>query len=772
MSSVPASSARVDLTSCALEPIHVPGAIQPHGLLFVLEEPGLAVAQVSENIDEVLGQPAASCCGKPIADLILPGDLPLLQQVTSADDPRLLSPTRLHMLKKGEARPFDCIVHRHAGVLIVELEPASEIRFSTFDFYHSVRQAVMAFPTQRTIAGACQFTAQQVKAITGFDRVLIYQFDEDWNGSVLAEVREEGVTSYLGMHFPATDIPAQARDLYARNWLRLIVDANYVPVALVPPRNPRTGRDLDLSYATLRSVSPMHIEYMKNMKTMASMSISIMKGEKLWGLISCHHQTSRFVSYQTRAACEFLGQIFSNHLTAIESRSDFDLRRSLREMHVKLTARFAREELITALSQGAPTVLDLMQAGGAAFVLRGELVLVGRTPTRAEVLDLATWLASDHIPELFSTNALSSLYAPAVAFEGVASGLLFVPISKSRDSYILWFRPELVHTVPWAGQPDLSVTAHGDALHPRKSFEQWKEVVRGRAVAWQLAEIDAAKDLRTAIIAEELWRVNDDLDGANRELKRLNTNLQSSNAELDAFAYIAAHDLKEPVRSIQTYVDLVLAAEGEQMSEQSKSRLASAIRQGERMTSLLNALFHYSRVGRVDLAIADLDLNQCVTDVLGRLAPFLEMQAVKVRLPRPLPHVRCDKVRVGEIFYNLIFNAAKYNDGPDKWIELGYQQHGDGDGGEGDTVFYVKDNGIGIPAALQQSVFTIFKRLHPQDKYGGGSGTGLTIVKKIVERHGGRIWLESAPGQGTTFFFTLAPAAGVPDAGTPGQSVP
>ena len=736
-----------DIDACDREPIHLSGSIQPHGILFALRETDLTISQVSENVSQLLALSASELLGTSLTELLAPEDLLVLHQVIAADDPRQLSPVCLHLAKAGKLLPFDAIIHRYEGVLVLELEPRLGASLSVSSFYHSVRQSVRELSTLRTVADASRFTAEQVKLITGFDRVLIYQFDDDWNGNVTAEVREPMMPSYLGLRFPASDIPAQARDLYLRNWLRLIVDVDYVPVRIVPERNPQTGNALDLSYATLRSVSPIHLEYMKNMKTMSSMSISIIKNHRLWGLISCHHHTPKHVPYQARAACEFLGQIFSYQLAAIEARADFDFRVSLRAMHLKLSEKLAHEKNIDSLTKGVPSVVDLIECSGAALLLRDSVVLLKNTPSREEVVALAAWLSLGGKSEFFQTNTLASLYPPAKAFEDIASGVLAIPISKSRDSYLIWFRPEVSCTINWAGRPEKLVGPNTSRLSPRKSFELWAEKVQGTAAPWLTAEIDAAKELRAAIITEELGKANEDLIQSNKDLAL-------SNAELDVFAYTAAHDLKEPVRSIRTYLSFVLDDESAQFSEKSKTRLSAAARQAERMAGLLNALYQYSKVGRIDLAMAEVDLNKVLVEVLARLEPFLDEHNVKLTIERALPVIRCDHVRISEIFYNLILNAAKYNDKASKWVTIGCREQSFGTTSE--LVYYVKDNGIGIPEPLQKAVFTMFKRLHRQDDFGGGTGIGLTIVKKIVERHEGRIWLQSTPGHGTTFFFTLA----------------
>jgi signal transduction histidine kinase len=261
----------------------------------------------------------------------------------------------------------------------------------------------------------------------------------------------------------------------------------------------------------------------------------------------------------------------------------------------------------------------------------------------------------------------------------------------------------------------------------------------------QIQERDSA--LQAA--KEELERR---VEERTRELARRNEELHQSNKELDDFAYIASHDLKEPLRGIHNFSNFLLEDYAEKLDDEGRSKLETLMRLTRRMESLIDSLLHFSRLGRVDLAMDQVDLNEIVAEVVDSLAITLKEEGIEVRVPRPLPKVRADRARVGEIFYNLMVNAMKYNDKPQKWIEIGVERNGSGGGL---PVFYVRDNGIGIPEKHHDAVFRIFKRLHGREKFGGGTGAGLTIVKKIVERHRGRIWLESAAGEGTTFYFTL-----------------
>jgi signal transduction histidine kinase len=256
----------------------------------------------------------------------------------------------------------------------------------------------------------------------------------------------------------------------------------------------------------------------------------------------------------------------------------------------------------------------------------------------------------------------------------------------------------------------------------------------------------------------ELQRAKEDLEervrDRTREIERRNEELHQSNKELDDFAYIASHDLKEPLRGIHNFSSFLIEDYGDKLDGEGRSKLETLMRLTHRMETLIDSLLQFSRLGRVDLAMDQVDLNETVAEVLESLAITLQESGTQVRTPRKLPTVRADRARVGEIFYNLVVNAVKYNDKPEKWIEIGAIEDSDGEEGQ-PPVFYVRDNGIGIAEKHHESVFRIFKRLHGRDKYGGGTGAGLTIAKKIVERHHGRIWLESSAGEGTTFYFTL-----------------
>jgi light-regulated signal transduction histidine kinase (bacteriophytochrome) len=477
------------------------------------------------------------------------------------------------------------------------------------------------------------------------------------------------------------------------------------------------------------------------------MSISLLKEGRLWGLISCTHMSgSKYLPYEVRAACEFVGQFMSSFIATKEGHEHYDQRIRAKSIQGRLLERMTRTaDFAAELCQSPPELLELTGATGAAVYFNGRMIILGKAPGDEQLQELIRWLSSRPVSqEVFATNCLSRHYPESEAFKDVAAGLIAASMSRGRHNYVLWFRPEVVRTVEWGGNPHKSVDMRDDQprLHPRKSFALWKETVRGESLPWKDYELEAARELRRNIIDIVLER--------SEELLKLNTELERSNVELDSFAYAASHDLKEPLRGIHNYASLVLREDAGSLRPSNRTRMETVVRLTQRMESLINSLLHYSQVGRMELSLRETDLNDVLSSVLEVLKPRIEEARAEVRVPEPLPPARCDRVRMMEVFTNLITNALKYNDKEKKWVELGSRRLPDLG-----TAYYVRDNGIGIKPEYHDTIFRIFKRLHGRDKYGGGTGTGLTIVKRLIERHNGRIWVESTSGEGTAFFFTL-----------------
>ncbi len=765
------SDAKDDLTYCDREPIHILGHAQSHGVVLVLQPSDCTILQVSDNTLALLGYKPEELWQQALSRIFAPDVIAYLKHCAQHEH---LSENPLYIFTInviGRAQLFDAIAHMIDGLLILELEPTLlESTIARINPYRTLKTALPRLMSTLTLTPFCQGVAEYVRTLTGFDRVMVYRFHADQSGEVIAEARRDDLEPYLGLHYPASDIPQQARALYLRNWLRLIPDVADVPATIVPALNPVTGRPLDMSFAVLRSVSTMHIEYLINMGVRASMSISLITDNQLWGLIACHHQSGpKYVPYDIRTACEFLAQVVSAQIGTKREHEDYTYALQLKSIVTEFVAVLSTcDNLLDGLTQLSPNLLDVMQASGAAICFNGECRQLGVTPDVASIRQLIAWIAAHSDQAVFATNTLARDYPPGEQMIAVASGVLAVAISRTRHDYVLWFRPEVIQMVHWAGDPHkpYEVADDGVRLSPRKSFALWKQEVRSTSQPWQPCEIEAAQELRNAIIAVVLRKAE--------ELARLNTELTRSNAELDAFAYIASHDLKEPLRGIHNYASFLLEDYEDKLDAEGVEKLHTLKRLTQRMDALIESLLHYSRVGRVDLSFRTTDLNQLLAEVLELLKPLIDEVQAEIRIPRPLPTIDCDQVRVREVFHNLISNALKYNVRDHRWVEIGYDDTGsyrdrlklqpsiilDDPSSQPETapvVLYVQDNGIGIRDKHFEVIFRIFRRLHARDAFGGGTGSGLTIAKKIIERHGGHIWVESVYGEGSKFCFTLQP---------------
>ncbi|MEN3942816.1 ATP-binding protein [Prosthecobacter sp. SYSU 5D2] len=737
----------VDLTNCDREPIHIPGSVQPHAILLVLEEPALSILQATANAPERLGLDLEGLLQMDLPELISAQDMDYLRKQILTKDLEA-SPHYLPPLQVGPAgQSFEVLVHRYQGVLIMELETWTDQASMVQDeVYVSLKHTLSHLQSSTSVVEFCQRAAEHVKRFTGFDRIMVYRFADDASGHIIAEARRDDLESYLGMHYPASDIPKQARKLFVRSQLRLNPDVRYQAVALLPRLRPDNGEPLDMSYCVSRSMSPIHAEYLQNMGVTASMSISIVVGEELWGLFACHHYSPRYVAHSTRMACEFLAHMLSLQVGSKENEEQHEYMLRLQQEHrVLADAMILQPEFYHTLIHSRGETLAGIEAEGSALLYNDMVHLRGRTPDATAVRALAIRLAESQEQAVWSTDHLGGHYPEWQPAAATASGLLAARLSRQAPAYLMWFRREETQTRNWAGDPTKPVETgpHGDRLTPRKSFELWQQEVRGRSRPWLNCETEAARALRQTILETEVRRAE--------HLTRLNAELDERNRQLDSFAYVASHDLKEPLRGISNFSNFILEDCGAQLDEQGINYLRTMMRLTERMETLLDSLLYYSRLSRAELQTYRVDMNAVVQDALEMVVARVQESQVEITVAKDLPPTFGDADRLGEVFANLLSNAIKYNDKKPPQIEIGWQPatltHA--------AIYFVRDNGIGIAAEHKTLVFQIFKRLHGREEYGGGVGAGLTIVRKIIERHGGRMWLESAPGQGTTFYFTL-----------------
>jgi two-component system, chemotaxis family, sensor kinase Cph1 len=758
----------VTITNCDSEPIQTPGCIQSHGALLVVRPGDLTILQASEGCERWLGRAPEDLLGQPITAVFGREGAARLERAL-ADEPVERNPLYVFSLPAREGEPpLDVSIHTTGGVAVLEIESTGRGAPPVEpDYYGLLKKTVARFQTASTLRELCQIAAAEVHAMTGLDRVMIYRFHADHHGEVFAESKRADMGSFLGLHYPADDIPRPAREMFKRIWIRPVPDARAEVMELRPLVNPDTGQPLDMTHCALRGPSVMYTEYLANMGVAASLTMPILPEGELWGLIACHHGTPTRFPFQLRAACELAAQTLSLQLREAEEREHFEYRRKIDRTHSRIVAAAAHRGSLAALTEGSPNLLEGIHSGGAAVFHHDRWWRAGQTPTDDQLDALAAWLVER--PELrsssrpvYATDALACDYPGAAEIVDVASGVLAVPFSRSRPNLIVWFRPETIREVSWGGDPhDKPVVPgpQGPRLTPRRSFDLFVESVRQRGAPWTMMEIDAA--LRLRLLAMEV------VVARAERLAELNAELYRSNEELDAFAHVVSHDLKEPLRGILKYAGHLQESSegGGPWSEEDRAHLERLVRLTTRMTGLLDSLLQLSRVGRLGLADEEVDLDEVLGEALEIVTARSDGNEIVV--PRPLPTVRCDRVRVREVLVNLLSNALKYSDKPVRRVEIGYLTPGEATSiGEvpperaGHLVVYVRDNGIGIERRYFEHVFKMFKRLHGRDAFGGGTGAGLAIVRKLVERHGGQVWIDSTPGEGATFYFSLPAAEG------------
>ena len=717
-----------DVRACDLEPIHIPGAIQPHGVLIALEPRSRTVLQVSANCAAYFGVIPELALGGSLEALVGPA-AETLGAIADAATTTSGEPVVVGIA----GHVFDVLGHRHRGIAILEFErQAGHASWSD----PALRSALAKLQRPNSVGELCAIAVDAIRKLTGFERVMMYRFDEHGHGDVIEESVDAEVTSHRGLRFPESDIPRQAREMYLLNWLRLIPDASYAPVPLLAAPALR-AEPLDLSFASLRSVSPVHLEYLRNMGVGASMSVSLVESNRLWGLIACHHRTPRHVSFAARAACEVIGRIVALQIAAHEELAIRAARDALRGLESRLVdaMRNRHDDLATALVQRGDALLQMMSATGAAICTGTEIRTVGVTPTTAQLGALVSWLGKHGAPGVLHSDALAELHPPAQDYVHVASGLLAMSLPHITPSYVLWFRPEIVHTVSWAGDPEKPVeTQHGDGrLHPRQSFAAWTQVVRGTSLPWRVAEIDAAEDLRRRAIEADL---SNQIANAERAVRLR-----------DEMVAVVSHDLKSPLQVIDMACSLMQAqVEADPRTAITVGRIQCAV---VRMNVLIHDLLDVAKIesGRFEVAPVPCAASTLLTDSFAMFVPLAEAKGVRIAWTGAGDLlVDADPERVFQVLSNLIGNAIKFTPaGGAVTIEVNAV--------DGEVRFAVRDTGPGIPPVELAHVFDRYWQARRARS--AGSGLGLYIAKGIVEAHGKRIWAESAVGAGATFFFAL-----------------
>jgi light-regulated signal transduction histidine kinase (bacteriophytochrome) len=505
---------KVDLTNCDREPIHLLGAIQSTGFLIAVSTDWI-IARVSKNIRDLLGFDPDHLIGTPLADYV-PGALlhDLRNKISYLTEPDMVE--RMFGCQIGTSgQPYDVAVHFSAGQILIEAEPGVA---SGGDATNSVRAMMSRLDRTKDMKAFYREGARQVRAMLGYDRVMVYKFAASGAGEVVAEAAKPGIGSFLGLNYPASDIPRQARALYKRNLVRVIRDVDAAPIPIVPTID-ASGQRLDLSLSILRSVSPIHIEYLKNMGVQASLSISIVVDDELWGLFACHNYSPRAPTFERRSVCELFAEMFSMRLESRERRLIADYDRRARDISDQLLGAVASDEtLLNDPDWLADILTGAIPADGVGIWINGNYAFSGSTPPTEDFRRIIRALNGLAAGRVYTTDHIGGLIDKASGFADMAAGLLAIPISRSPRDYVVLFRSELKHSVRWAGDPHKPIEygPNGPRLTPRASFAEWQELVDGHAEPFSPSEIRVAETLRATLI-EVVLRLADEAAAERRQ---------------------------------------------------------------------------------------------------------------------------------------------------------------------------------------------------------------------------------------------------------------
>lgn len=735
----------VNLTNCEQEPIHIPGSIQPHGFLLGVTENDFIIDFCSANCEAFIALTHNDLLGKNF-EAIFGNDAvkPLKEYIHKG---KMLSSSLLRLNLAGNE--FLCTVHKSNSIYILEAEPVNTNNQKVSDVYNQTSQFLLYMHDTHTLKELCQLVANGTREITGYDRVMIYRFDKDYNGEVFAESVREDLEPFLGLHYPHTDIPPQARDLYMKNLLRLIADINYTPVPIYTIDDSE-DKNLDLSLSILRSTSPIHVQYLHNMGVGATLTISLIYKKKLWGLIACHHYSPKNLTPEIRLAAQLQGHFITSQIDLRQSTEEYELSRKTNEELKKINTFSLTGKDVGRFNDlvKAEGILELCNATGVAIVFNGAIYKNGIAPTDDEVQDMANWLAAYTHNDTLCTDKLIEYLPNKLDMCGQTSGLIYHSLDMESNNCIMWFRPETKTEVNWAGDPNKAIIKDQNGLSPRNSFKLWKETVSCTSKPWLKPEIATA-----ATYANSLQRQINLLTISQEEEKyrKLSELLKETNSELENINWISTHDLQEPLRKIQVISSRILSKEKE-ISEGVQDAIQRMNVSASRMQTLLVDILKYTRLKHSDDSFENVNLNQLIDELKDEMSETINEKATTIHADA-LPLVKGVPFLLKQLFSNLITNSVKYTaEGRNPEISITASpvpMTYNGKDNEFYNVIHVADNGIGFEPQFAESIFNIFTKLHSTAEY-KGSGVGLALCKKIMQNHNGYITAVSSLGEGTT----------------------
>jgi len=731
----------VNLTNCEHEAIHIPGKIQPHGILLGITFQW-KIDFCTENVADYFDVPHTQMLGQDFSAVFGSGAQEEILAYTNGDGFRDAFPLEIEL----RGRLFQINIHKSDEIYILEAELLFADRERLADAYKQTIQFVSQMNKTTSLKDLCALVAQGTREITGYDRVMIYRFDEQYNGEVFAEDCREDLEPFLGLHYPHTDIPAQARELYIRNELRLIVDIDYVPVPIYTVDD-KEGKNLDLSLSILRSTSPIHVEYLKNIGVGATLTISLIHHGKLWGLIACHHYSEKNISPEIRLAAKLQGQFITSQIDIRQSNDEYINAQKTNLALEQLTSLDlpVLKESIEKITN-APQLLEIANASGVAILTKEKLYKNGLTPSDDQIFSLIKQLKNKNVGDVFSTNKISDHF-PEFDENANFAGLIYHSLGSS-NGHIVWFRPETITEIKWGGDPEKRILIDSKGLHPGNSFNIYKQIVKNQSSNWKQYEINATAQY-THTLHNQLILIM--LSEEEEKYRNQSEILKETNLELENINWISTHDLQEPLRKIQLITSKMLSEIDVISTDSISNSLERVSKSANRMSGLLEDILKYTRIKNTKDTLQEVDLNEILEASIKEMSEVI-IESNTVIDAQKLPEVHAISFLMRQLFLNIIQNSLKYAS-PDRTPKITITASQEPEIIHNLFKVYChwirfSDNGIGFEPQYATSIFKIFTRLHNQEQY-TGSGIGLALCKKIMQAVGGDIYAEGKPGEGT-----------------------
>jgi len=722
----------LDIENCVDEAIHIPGTIQPHGFLIAINKNTSCIDVCSANISDFLSLDIEQILG-------------LHSKIIFAEHSNSLLSSKLTEFEFMN-RKFSIQCHDTNHHIVVESEHIDNELNASVDIYSASVQLLHHIENGQNLKELVSAVAKAVRELTQYDRVLIYRFDEEYNGEVIAEAKDDDLESFLGLHYPHTDIPAQARELYLTNQLRVVASVDYQPVPLLTTEESGITQ-LDLSLSSLRSVSPIHIKYLQNMGVGATLTVSLLHEGKLWGLIACHHRQAKYLTKEMKAAVKLQGHFITSQIDARLKNEENEVSQFTNECVQRLLEKELKLEyssIETLFTDKA--IVDLCNSSGVCAIVNHAIYTYGETPEENDIRRLSAYLQMLAVDGSLYTDRLSTIVNDLQQVTERFPGIIYYSIGSSDDC-IIWFRKRTSKEVVWAGEISSNRTKT-DKLSPRTSFKRWTQNVENQSRSWLTSELSAVKNfVRYFQLHLNTLALNDEKE-AHRKLSEA---LKKTNAEIEHMDWISNHDIQEPLRKISMMASIIGAEESQNIPDSIKTKIDKIQMSAQRLRDLLKDINKYSSTSKIETNLSYIDLNHLMFDVQDELHSSFEQDSFTLEYDK-LPAVNGVSFLLAQVFSNIIQNSIKFQDCKRKLKIKVFSCSVKRIVNKKPTPFTkvsIADNGIGFDSSLSEKVFKLFTRVHESNQF-SGTGAGLAICMKIMEKHNGFIEAEAEVGKGVT----------------------